>query len=54
MQPKPLTFYNGWLSGFLDSDGSIYFTESSGEVFISITQLDRDLLDHLIYIIFNT
>jgi hypothetical protein len=36
--PKPLTFNNGWLSGFIDSDGSVYFNEASGQVFISITQ----------------
>lgn len=48
IQPKPLTFYNGWLSGFLDSDGSIYFNENSGQVFISISQLNKDLLNPLI------
>ena len=36
--PNPLTYNNGWLSGFIDSDGSIYFSESSGQVFISATQ----------------
>jgi hypothetical protein len=33
-----LTFNDGWLSGFIDSDGSVYYNESSGQVFISITQ----------------
>lgn len=33
---EPLTFNNGWLSGFIDSDGSIYYNEASGQVFISI------------------
>ena len=28
-------FNDGWLSGFIDSDGSIYFNENSGQVFIS-------------------
>lgn len=46
--PGPLTFNNGWLSGFLDSDGSIYFNEQSGQVFISITQKNKYLLDPLI------
>jgi hypothetical protein len=32
-----LSFNNGWLS-FIDSDGSIYYNESSGQVFISIFQ----------------
>lgn len=33
-----LTFNNGWLSGFIDSDGSIYYNEKSGQVYLSITQ----------------
>lgn len=48
--PKPLTFNNGWLSGFIDSDGSIYFSESSGQVFISATQKNIYLLEPLINI----
>ena len=46
--PEPLVFNNGWLSGFIDSDGSIYFNEQSGQVFISITQKNKYLLDPLI------
>lgn len=46
--PKPLTFYNGWFSGFLDSDGSVYFNESSGQVIISVTQKNIYLLEPLI------
>ena len=45
---KPLTFNNGWLSGFIDSDGSIYFSEASGQVFIGISQKNRYLLEPLI------
>lgn len=45
-----LTFNNGWLSGFIDSDGSIYFSESSGQVFISVTQKNKYLLEPLIEI----
>jgi len=48
--PNPLTFNNGWLSGFIDSDGSIYFNEASGQVFISISQKNRYLLEPLISI----
>ena len=33
-----LIFNNGWLSGFIDSDGSIYYSESSGQVFISASK----------------
>ena len=45
---KPLTFNNGWLSGFIDSDGSIYYNELSGQVFISLTQKNKYLLEPLI------
>jgi hypothetical protein len=48
--PEPLTFNNGWLSGFIDSDGSIYFNEQSGQVFISISQKDDYLLEPLIHL----
>ena len=46
--PKPLIYNNGWLSGFIDSDGSVYFNEKSGQIFISITQKNRFLLEPLI------
>ena len=48
--PKPLTFNNGWLSGFIDSDGSVYYNEASGQIFISLTQKNKYLLDPLIAI----
>lgn len=48
--PNSLAFNDGWLSGFIDSDGSIYFNESSGQVFIGITQKNRYLLEPLIKI----
>lgn len=46
--PKSLTYNNGWLSGFIDSDGSIYFNEESGQVFLGITQKNKYLLEPLI------
>lgn len=46
--PKPLTFNNGWLSGFIDADGSIYMNEKSGQVFLSASQKNKYLLDPLI------
>ena len=48
--PKPLTYHNGWLSGFIDSDGSIYLNEKSGHIFLSITQKNRFLLEPLIHL----
>jgi hypothetical protein len=50
LYPKPLTFNNGWLSGFIDSDGSVYFNEKSGQVFISASQKNKYLLEPLISI----
>lgn len=48
--PLPLTFNNAWLSGFIDSDGSVYYSEKSGQIFISLTQKNKYLLDPLIAI----
>jgi len=46
--PEKLSFNDGWLSGLIDSDGSIYFNESSGQVFIAISQRNKFLLEPLI------
>jgi Proton-conducting membrane transporter/LAGLIDADG endonuclease len=48
LYPKPLIYNNGWLSGIIDSDGSIYLNENSGQIFISITQKNKYLLEPLI------
>ena len=45
-----IKFDDGWFSGLIDSDGSIYYKESSGQVFISITQKNKFLLDPLVQI----
>jgi len=45
---KPLTFYNGWFSGFIDADGSIYYNEKSDQLIISVTQKNKYLLDPLL------
>ncbi len=44
----PLTYKNGYLSGLFDTDGSIYYNKSSNQVFITITQKERTLLDLLV------
>lgn len=46
--PSPLTYSNGWLSGFMDSDGSIYLNVSSGQIFITASQKSKLLLDPLV------
>lgn len=46
--PKPLTFNNGWYAGIIDSDGSIYMNVKSGQIFISVTQKDKYILEPLI------
>ena len=46
--PKPLTYYNGWLAGFFDTDGSIYLNDASGQIFITASQKNRYLLEPLV------
>ena len=46
--PKPLTFYNGWFSGFIDSDGSVYYNEKLDQLIFSVTQKNKYLLDPLL------
>lgn len=36
-----------WLSGFIDSDGSIHIDEKSGQLIISVTQKNKYLLEPL-------
>ena len=38
---KPLTYYNGWFSGFIDSDGSIYYNEKLDQLILSVTTAPR-------------
>jgi hypothetical protein len=45
IQPNPLIYNNGWLSGFLDSDGSIYLNLQSDQIFITASQKNKYLLD---------
>lgn len=50
LYPKPLTYNNGWFSGFMDSDGSIYLNQTSGQIFISASQKNKYLLEPLIHL----
>ena len=45
---EPLTFDHGWLSGFFDSDGSVYFNLKSEQLFISASQKNKFILDLLV------
>lgn len=46
--PKPLSYYNSWLAGFFDTDGSIYLNEASGQIFITASQKNRFILEALV------
>jgi len=50
LPPKPLTFNNGWFSGIFDSDGSFYLNEKRKQIFISITQRNKYILESLVEI----
>lgn len=43
-----LNYFNGWLAGMIDSDGCIYLNETSGQLFISISQKNKLILDILV------
>ncbi len=42
-----LEYNNGWLSGFIDSDGSIYLNKESTQIFITASQKNKLILDPL-------
>lgn len=46
--PCKLTYNNGWLAGFMDSDGSIYLNIDSVQIFITASQKNKLLLDPLV------
>ena len=45
---RPLTYNNSYLSGLFDADGSVYYNKSSSQVFITVSQKGRTLLDLLV------
>jgi Cytochrome C and Quinol oxidase polypeptide I/LAGLIDADG endonuclease len=48
IQPSILTYNNGWFSGVFDSHGSIYLNLLSSQMFISVSQKNKYLLDLLL------
>nr|YP_004072427.1 hypothetical protein HPOM_18 [Ogataea polymorpha]ADT63573.1 hypothetical protein HPOM_18 [Ogataea polymorpha] len=45
--PSDLKYNSGWLAGTIDSDGSIYYNDKSDQMFISMSQKDKYLLDNI-------
>lgn len=43
-----LKYSSAYLSGLFDSDGSVYYNKQSMQVFITVTQKGRELLDKLV------
>ncbi len=48
LESQPLTYNSGWFAGFFDSDGSIYMNDLSGQLFITVSQRNKFLLDVLV------
>lgn len=46
--PKDLEYNNGWLSGFIDAEGSVSLNKNSTQIFITASQKNKLLLDPLI------
>ena len=42
---QSLSYDNAWLSGFIDAEGSVYYNLSSLQVFITVSQKNKLLLD---------
>jgi len=48
INPSPLTYENGWFSGFFDSDGSVYLNLLSSQMFITASQKNKYILEPLL------
>lgn len=48
LQPETLVYNSAYLSGLFDSDGSVYYNKDSIQIFITVSQKRRDLLDLLL------
>jgi len=47
IEPKYFKYNNAWFSGMFDSDGSVYFNLKSSQMYISVGQKEREVLDIL-------
>lgn len=45
--PEKLTYNNGWLSGFFDSDGCVTLNSNNGQLAIFVTQKTKEILQPL-------
>ena len=45
--PQPITYNNGWFSGFVDANGYINIDEPKGQLVLGVTQKNRYILDFL-------
>ena len=48
ISPISLTYNSAYLSGLFDTDGSVYYNKKSMQVFITVSQKGRELLDILV------
>jgi Cytochrome C and Quinol oxidase polypeptide I/LAGLIDADG endonuclease len=48
LYPKLLTYHNGWLAGFFDTDGSVYLNLVSSQMFVTVGQKNKLILDPLV------
>jgi len=46
--PAHLSYDSGWLSGLIDSDGSVYLNLSSGQILVAVSHKNKLLLDPLV------
>lgn len=48
LQTETLLYNSAYLSGLFESDGSVYYNKDSNQVFITVSQKRRDMLDLLV------
>lgn len=48
LQSETLVYNSAYLSGLFDSDGSVYYNKDSSQIFLTISQKRRELLDLLL------